>query len=142
MSVERPCDVCGELYEARRPNSRFCGAACRQRSARSGRGEPETVETASDEPVGAGVLAAAQTGDQLKALIALRDTLARQIDSSRDPFGLPALATRLQAVLAEIAKLSPSEVKKGTPYDEIAARRAARSADATGERRPARQRRR
>ncbi|HET6908316.1 MAG TPA: hypothetical protein VFH54_03175 [Mycobacteriales bacterium] len=72
-----------------------------------------------------GVLEAARSGDQLAALVALRDTLAAQIDSSRDPFGLPALAARLVQVLEQIAKLQPP-VRKGTALDELARRRSAR----------------
>lgn len=34
--MERPCDACGNAYEAKRPASRFCSATCRKRASRSG----------------------------------------------------------------------------------------------------------
>lgn len=120
MSVERPCDVCGELYIATRPNSKTCGPACRQRAKR--RGTPEGVDDTPATPRPNDVTSAAASGDHLATLKALRDTLARQIDSAKDPFGLPALANQMVRVLAEIAKLEPP-VRKGTALDELARRR-------------------
>ncbi len=35
--AERACDQCGRQYEAKRPNSRFCGDTCRKRSQRDRR---------------------------------------------------------------------------------------------------------
>jgi hypothetical protein len=32
---ERPCEDCGELFEPRRADARYCSAACRQRAYRS-----------------------------------------------------------------------------------------------------------
>lgn len=128
MSVSRPCAVCGEFFDAQRPNAKFCGATCRQRSKRLGR--PGAAAPAGDvaESVGAGLLApVAAAGDRLATLRALRDVLARQIDASSDPFGLPALATRLQSVLEQIAAIAPPEVT-GSVLDELAKRRSASGA--------------
>lgn len=71
------------------------------------------------------VLAAAQSDDRLKALVALRNTLARSIDACDSLRDLAALSGRLQSVLGEIDELTPKEAT-GDSVDEIAARRAAR----------------
>ena len=73
------------------------------------------------------VLAAAQSDDRLKALVALRNTLARSIDACDSLRDLAALSGRLQSVLGEIDELSPKEAT-GDSVDEIAQRRAARRA--------------
>ena len=138
MSVERPCDVCGEPFRAQRPTARYCGPTCRQRAKSAGGVEKlqerrADIEAEVDGPdvhpdaVLVGVLAAAQSGDRLKTLEQLRDTLARQIDAAKDPFGLPALADKLVKVLTEIANLQPPE-RKGTPLDELQRRREAKGA--------------
>ena len=69
----------------------------------------------------------APTGDRLKTLHDLRDLLARNIEACESMRDLAALSGRLQAVLAEIDELSPTE-QKGDAVDEIAKRRAARRA--------------
>ena len=64
------------------------------------------------------VLAAAQSDDRLKALVALRNTLARSIDACDSLRDLAALSGRLQSVLGEIDELSPKEAT-GDSVDEI-----------------------
>ncbi len=135
MSVERPCDVCGEPFVAQRPSARYCGPVCRQRAKRAGGAETllerrDALEGVPAEDGQIAVLAAARSGDRLRTLEQVRDALARQIDSARDPFGLPALADKLVKVLAEIADLAPPE-RKGTPLDELRARRETRGASRT-----------
>jgi len=69
----------------------------------------------------------AATGDRLATLERLRDHLAREIESSQTTArDLAALSRQLQQVLAEIAELRPPAETKGTPLDELNARRAAR----------------
>lgn len=67
----------------------------------------------------------AASGDRLATLRDLRDLLARQIEDCDSLRDLAALASRLQAVLAEIAQLEPKKAE-GDGIDEIAKRRAAR----------------
>lgn len=75
------------------------------------------------------VLSAAQSGERLKALIALRDSLAQSIDDCESLRDLAALSRQLTDVLKQIDELEP-DVKAGDPVDELAARRAARRASA------------
>lgn len=76
------------------------------------------------------VLSAAQSGNRLQALIALRDTLANAIDTCESMRDLSSLSRQMADVLAQIAELAPEE-KKGDAVDEIAQRRAARRSGAT-----------
>lgn len=81
----------------------------------------------------------AETGDRLATLKALRDVIARQLgDSSVAARDVASLAGRLQAVLTEIAELTPAVETKGTPLDELNARRTARGAAPARVARPAR----
>ena len=67
-------------------------------------------------------------GDHRASLIALRDHLAERLVSAEKDAA--PLARQLTIVLAQIASLPASE--SGSKLDEIAARRAARRATATG----------
>jgi hypothetical protein len=67
---------------------------------------------------------------RLEDLRATRDRL-RVLVREAEPQYVAALAGRLQAVLAEIDELDPPAPEvKGTPLDEVKARRAARGAAA------------
>lgn len=88
---------------------------------------------AARKPV-AGVLGAAQSGDARRALVALRDGLAKAFDDA-DVNLKPQISGQLRAVLADLAAL-PVE-KKATPVDEIRARREARRAAAAASAAPA-----
>lgn len=79
--------------------------------------QPETVAEAVQET-------------RLAGLIALRNTLARNIDACDSLRDLAALSGRLQAVLEEIAQLEPPKVE-GDGVDEIAQRRATRRSSST-----------
>lgn len=79
-------------------------------------------------PARRAVTEAAESGDRLATLRAVRDVLARLIDDPALPAReAAAVSGRLQSVLAEIAELAPPE-QKGTALDELNARRAARGA--------------
>lgn len=69
--------------------------------------------------------ASASSGDRLQTLRDLRDLLAVQIEGCESLRDLAALSGRLQAVLSEIAELTPKE-EQGDGIDEIARRRSAR----------------
>jgi hypothetical protein len=75
------------------------------------------------------VLSAAQTGDSLAALVALRDTLARAIDECGSKRDLAALSRQLCAVVAQIENTPKPEPSL---RNEIAAKRARRQAEAAG----------
>jgi hypothetical protein len=84
-----------------------------------------------------GLVEAADSGDRLAALRELRGLLARSIfgaDSSRD---VAALSRQLTEVLEQIAGLEKAaEPVRGTPLDELRARRRDRGAGAVGGERP------
>lgn len=70
-------------------------------------------------------VAAAVQSTRLNGLVALRDTLARSIDSCDSMRDLAALSRQLTDVLAQIAALDAGS-GEGDELDEIAARRASR----------------
>jgi len=71
------------------------------------------------------VASAAESGDTLAALKALRDKLAREIDECGSKRDLASLSRQLSAVLAQIEAWRPPRTSK---RDELAAKRAARRA--------------
>lgn len=84
-----------------------------------------------------GLVDAASSGDQLKALQELRDLLALQIETSNSGRDVAALSRQLTDVLTRIEALAPTD--KVDVVDEISARRnGRRSASAA---RPARSKR-
>ena len=83
-----------------------------------------------------GLLDAAASGDRLRTLEAMRDSIAAEIeafDGSRAGGTTSALHGQMLKVLEEIAALSPTE-KKGTPLDELAKRRSGTAAPARSSR--------
>jgi hypothetical protein len=68
------------------------------------------------------------SGDERRALIALRDVLAGQLVAAESNV-VAQIAGRLQAVIARIAELGEPTVKESAS-DEIARRREARRAEA------------
>ena len=81
----------------------------------------------------ASLTAVAATGDRRKTLERLRQELATEIDAKPGARDLAALSRQMQQVLAELDGLSGS--KKESKVDDLAARRAARRADAKGKQR-------
>jgi hypothetical protein len=86
------------------------------------RGEPKIAVT---QPIS--VAFAAESGDTLAALKALRDKLAREIDSCGSKRDLAPLSRQLATVLADIEAFRPPRTSK---RDELAAKRARRRAAA------------
>ena len=87
-----------------------------------GRGVPQKVV---QQPIS--VASAAESGDHLSALKALRAKLASEIDSCASKRDLAPLSRQLQLVLAQIEAHRPARTPK---RDEIAAKRAQRQAAA------------
>jgi hypothetical protein len=71
----------------------------------------------------ADIAAAAQTGDQLAALTALRDRLAREIDECDSAKDIPALSRQLVDVMARIEAMTKPKV---STIDQLAKKRATR----------------
>ena len=77
-------------------------------------------------------LTAARSGDRLKALEELRDTLAEQIDTTESNVHAQ-LAAQYRATLAEIAEIRGEAKPKGTTIDELRNRRQAKGRGATSD---------
>ena len=75
------------------------------------------------------LVAACASGDERLALESLRDELAAAV-AVVPKYALPPLAARLQAVLERLSELSAREPRAGDVVAELAARRAARRAEA------------
>ena len=72
---------------------------------------------------------AAQTDNELEALIALRDYLAGLMDGSRDVRSAAALAKQFRDTIQRIDEIgAPKQEETTTPLDQLAARRKARGA--------------
>lgn len=129
--MQRPCDVCQALYEAKRATSKFCSPACRQRAAR---GAP-VVHSAVVVPLppvgdGPGPIEAA-TLEELTAVG--RDgsplgrtalALARKLDAGRDTgAAMASLAKQLEATLGSATE---GVTAAADPLDELRSRRDAK----------------
>ena len=76
-----------------------------------------------------GLVGAAGSGDRLAALRALRDRLAADLDVCESARDVAALSQRFMDTLAQIETIEKAQpAKKGTPLDELTARRRARGA--------------
>jgi hypothetical protein len=127
--MERRCDVCGVEYEAKRPNSRFCGDTCRKRAQRN----PSLVSSPPDDVPGddgevtrstSARLVALDVVDEPLAAVAL--ALARRLDSPRETgSAVAALGKQLAVMLDDLERRGK---RAADPLDELRARRAARGA--------------
>lgn len=76
------------------------------------------------------------SGDYRRGLVALRDTLARELEFAERAADVAALSRQLVDVMARLAELDSGSAGGGTgeeatPLDEVRARRAARGAGAS-----------
>lgn len=80
------------------------------------------------------LLEASRSDDRLTALVQLRDMLAILIDSTDDARDVPPLVRQYQDVLKQIEELGGASKPeaKGSPLDELQARRAGRQSVAQG----------
>jgi hypothetical protein len=84
----------------------------------------------ADEPTA--LSGVARAGDRLETLRALRDRLAAEIDVCDSKRDVAALSQRLMDVLEQIEAAEKARPEsKGTPLDELAARRKRPAAGAT-----------
>ncbi len=123
-------------YEAQRPSSRYCSTRCRTRATRTGvAGEKVERESAAvDVPVGV----AAATEAELRAVGRLETAkgqaallLARRLETATADTGsaVASLARQWQSALeAALAHAGQEASALSRARDELAARRAARSA--------------
>lgn len=139
------CEICGKKLTGRQ--QRYCCASCRtvayQRRKRdeekreAGKrsfdsGAEATQTDASDAVKAEAISCAAATGDQYRALVALRQKLATEIDLAEHPKDLATLASRFIETLDKIQAIDDkrNESKGGGALDEFTKRREARRAPA------------
>ena len=135
--MHRPCDACGEMYEAKHPSSRFCGAKCRKRASRGAVTAPEVDELPTlvpehtEGPVAESALSVLRAVERLETPLGQAAlALARRVDVGRDTgAGLAALVKQFEATLrSATADVKSEESPLERARDELAARRAARGA--------------
>ena len=123
----RNCNSCGDEYEAKRPNSKYCGDTCRKRGSRSGGSVVELPATPEpdDEPP---LLAATRqelekAGMAESALGQQAIELARRMSHPK-AMGLSVapISKELRSIMAELLKDAPT----ASSLDELRARRDAK----------------
>lgn len=130
--MDRECDVCGDTYDAKRPNSKYCGGTCRKRSQRGALAADEDTQVPTLVPdLEVGPVEAALLSELSKversatALGQAALALARRVDVGRDTgAGLASLVKQLEAT----AKAATANVKSAASpldlmRDELAERR-------------------
>jgi hypothetical protein len=131
--MQRPCDVCGETYEAKRPTSKYCSTRCRTRASRGTPTEhagtvpvtPLPVPEAEIGPIESATLdELTAVGREGSALGCTALALARKLDAGRETgAAMASLAKQLEAT-----KNSATEGLSAAadPLDELRARRDAK----------------
>jgi hypothetical protein len=139
--MHRPCDVCGEVYEAKRSSSKYCSGRCRVRAARGSVTEhrdevaPTLVQlpTESDQigPVETVTLQHLRDAERDQTVLGQASlALARRLDYGRDTgAGMASLAKQLEASLkAATADVKSAASPLDQARDQLAERRAKRGA--------------
>lgn len=130
--MDRPCDVCGDIYDAKRPNSKYCGDTCRKRAQRgavaadAAEQVPTLVPDLEPGPVETALLAELTAIErQATALGQAALALARRVDIGRDTgAGLAALVKQLEATrTAATANVKSAASPLDLMRDELAERR-------------------
>ncbi|QBI97245.1 hypothetical protein KD930_gp01 [Mycobacterium phage Kevin1] len=131
--MRRECAVCGQPFEAQRPQAKYCGETCRKRAQRGGiakqKQQAPLTPPASATPAGGlieTVQAALEEADRLHTIAGQHALeLARRIVYAPGMnTGVAALSKQLQAVLAEA--LAGAASVAADPVDELKARRDAK----------------
>lgn len=128
--MQRPCDVCGEIYEAKRSSSKYCSDRCKTRKARGAPTEhadpvplrPVDTPEAEIGPVEAETRRhLAEVDREASVLGQAALALARRLDYGRDTgTALASLAKQLEATLGSATK---GVASAADPLDELRARR-------------------
>jgi hypothetical protein len=125
--MKRNCNSCGDEYEAKRPNSKYCGDTCRKRGSRNGDNVVDlpAVTEPDDEPA---LLVA--TRQELEDIGAADSALGQQaIELARrmshpKAMGLSVapISKELRSIMAELHKVAPA----ASGLDELRKRRDAK----------------
>lgn len=126
--TDRTCDVCGAVYEAKRPNSKYCSPTCRKRASR-GAPTAEVVTLPSSKPESGPIETA--TRAELEAVDRLGSVfgqtalaLARKLDTGRDTgAAMASLAKQLESTMSSATE---GVTAAADPLDELRARRDAK----------------
>jgi hypothetical protein len=148
----RPCDICGDSYEAKRPTSKYCSARCRQAKSRGAtplkdvtKSETRGITDSDIAPIATLVpdgddgpgplesalraeLAAVERDGTTLGLAAL--ALARRVDAGRDTgAGMASLVRQLEATArSAVADVRSEASPLDKARDQLAERRAKRGA--------------
>ena len=129
ITVQRPCDVCGRAYEAKRANSRYCSDTCRKRSQRAG-GAPTRPPpvTAEGDPLIAAIERELEGAGRLTCSAGQRALhLARLLAAPTADSGSAKAALDKQ-LAAAMAQALDGAKRAADPLDELQARRERRRA--------------
>lgn len=123
--MQRSCAVCGNGFEAQRPQAKYCGDTCRQRAKRGGLAESQPSAPKVERPVSGlvdAVTAELEAAEKLNSVAGQHALeLANRIVSAPGMnTGVASLSKQLQAVLADALRGSS---KQANPLDELRARR-------------------
>jgi hypothetical protein len=120
----RVCDVCGVEHVARRPNSRYCGATCRQRARRAGMARAGVVRLPppTDTPLLAAVQAELEAAGQADSWLG-RAALMLALRLG-DPACPTAAVAPLSKELTATMRVALKDVLvRADPLDELRRRR-------------------
>lgn len=118
--MQRPCDSCGQVYEAKRPSSQFCGDRCRKRAQRAPK--PANVTPLPQQGGDGGLVAATreeleEAGRLDSVLGAHLLNLAGRLASTHDTAaGIASLSKEFRAVRAEVMA---GVAKAADPIDQL-----------------------
>ena len=133
---ESICHGCGESFEAKRRDAKWCSERCRKAASRRPGGPPAPPPVVSDGDSGlvAAVIRDLTASGRLDTIAGrLAVELARQV-SAVDATGVAGLSRELRVVIAE-ALADVATVPAGVPVadevDEVRSRREAKAREAT-----------
>ena len=126
--MERPCDICGTKYAAKRATSRYCSAKCRMRASRGAKPASSFVATprADIGPVEAATMAELRLVGRLDASLGQQCiALARRLDEPGSDTGsaMASVSRELRATLGEAKRGAGSATAPQQLRDELAERR-------------------
>lgn len=130
--MRRKCSSCGRTYEAKRPNSRFCGDTCRKRAQRAPKSAAVKAAKVVDQvPVLSGLGAAAVR--ELQEAGRLDTVLGQMVVVLAQRIGSPMETGASVASMTKQLRESMTEALKGAhqvadPLDDLRARRDAKRA--------------
>lgn len=129
--MQRTCDVCATVYEAKRPASRYCSPTCRKRASRAGVAEPVIALPPAplvDGAISAAVLVELTAADRVDTVAGQRALhLARLLEAPTAESGSAKAALDKQLATAMEQALDGAS-RVADPLDELLARRARRGA--------------